>query len=220
MPPSRAKQRQAGFLPVVKYLDTLITGLLSCRATYCTHIGIHLGYSCLVQNTGQEAVMLILCVVTGCLSPTGTFCLFLVLLNMANGVKSQILSSLWILASHIWSSFFSCRHILLNAYIYTTYSIAFLTLKIHLKGIMQCPPLSTCSLSVHLCERCPRWSVFLSFTFNQCLVSSCSCIFLFISCIAYFCFICLQWTFLFKISCVGVCALVLEFLSINLGVGR
>lgn len=117
MPPSRAKQRQAGFLPVVKYLDTLITGLLSCRATYCTHIGIHLGFSCLVQNTGQEAVMLILCVVTGCLSPTGTFCLFLVLLNMANGVKSQILSSLWILASHIWFSFFPCRYILLNAYI-------------------------------------------------------------------------------------------------------
>lgn len=65
----------------------------------------------------------------------------------------------------------------MHIYIYTTYSIAFLTLKIHLKGIMQCPPLSTCSLSVHLCERCPRWSVFLSFTFNQCLVSSCSCIF-------------------------------------------
>lgn len=95
MPPSRAKQRQAGFLPVVKYLDTLIMGFLSCRATYCMHIGIHLGYSCLVQNTGQGAVMLILCVVTGSLSLTGTFCLFLVLLNMAKGVKSQILSSLW-----------------------------------------------------------------------------------------------------------------------------
>lgn len=52
MPPSRAKQRQTGFLPVVKYLDTLIAGFLSCRATYCMHIGIHLGYSCLVQNTG------------------------------------------------------------------------------------------------------------------------------------------------------------------------
>lgn len=118
MPPSRAKQRQAGFLPVVKYLNTLITGFLSCRATYCTHIGIHLGFSCLVQNTGQGAVMPILCVVRGCLSPTGTFCLFLVLLNMANRVKSQILSSLWILEAHILSLFFSCRYILLNAYIY------------------------------------------------------------------------------------------------------
>lgn len=99
------------------YLGPLISGFLSCRITYCMYIGIfldllmsHSGYLARGSDANSvrwQVVHLQL----------GQFVFFPVLLNMANWLKSQILSSFWTLASLIQPLFFLCRYILLNVHI-------------------------------------------------------------------------------------------------------